>query len=248
MAYINCDFSSDILGMGMSMSVILPQDIYNNKEKLPVLYLLHGLSGDHTIWSRRTSIERYAEEYGMAVVMPNAHRSFYFDMATGQRYFSYIAEEVPKLARQFFNLSARREDNFVAGLSMGGYGAFKLAMRYPERYAAGASLSGAMDMSFRFNDTSFAQDISLICGTKDPAGGVDDLFYLASELAKSNKAIPSLYQCCGTEDFLYDENIRFRDNAKNIGLNLIYEESSGTHEWGYWDVQIRKVLEIFKQQ
>jgi len=240
MAHINCDFTSDVLGMGMSMSVILPQSAYSNRDKLPVLYLLHGLSDDHTIWSRRTSIERYAEERGLAVVMPNAHRSFFVDMDTGENYFSYIADEVPEIARKFFNLSEKRADNFVAGLSMGGYGAFKLALTYPERYAAGASLSGALGMALPFIGE---QNMNLIYGNQSPIGGVNDLSYLAGKLKNYDGEIPALYQCCGTEDFLYDENIMFRDCASDIGLNLLYQEGTGTHEWGYWDANIKKIID-----
>lgn len=98
----------------------------------PTLYLLHGLSDDDSIWLRRTSIERYVAQMGIAVVMPQVHRSFYTDMAAGGQYWTFISEELPALARSFFPLSAKREDNFVAGLSMGGYGALKLGLRKPE--------------------------------------------------------------------------------------------------------------------
>ena len=130
MALINCDYFSDVLGLSTSMTVILPQNSEGQiglsgkvvSSRHPTLLLLHGLPDDHTIWLRRTSIERYAAEYGLAVVMPAAHRSFYTDMKQGYRYWTFISEEVLKIARSFFPLSAKREDNFVAGLSMGGYG------------------------------------------------------------------------------------------------------------------------------
>ena len=112
----------------------------------PVLYLLHGLSDDDTIWLRRTSIERYAAPLGLAVVMPQVARSFYTDEAHGNRYWTFLSEELPQLARSFFHLSDRREDTFVAGLSMGGYGALKWALHRPGRFAAAASLSGALDL------------------------------------------------------------------------------------------------------
>src|SRR5665647_1599457 len=130
MAFIQCDFYSEALGLSTSMSVILPQQTKTQigmkgnvfTIKHPTLYLLHGLSDDHTIWMRRTSIERYASELGIAVVMPAVHRSFYTDMANGLNFWTFISEELPSIARSFFPLSEKREDNFVAGLSMGGYG------------------------------------------------------------------------------------------------------------------------------
>lgn len=131
MALLRCNFFSDVLGMSMSMTVILPQKTRNQigmagaapTDRHPCLYLLHGLSDDDTIWSRRTSIERYVAPLGLAVIMPNVHRGFYTDMAHGYRYWTYISEEIPALAQSFFHISDRREDTFVAGLSMGGYGA-----------------------------------------------------------------------------------------------------------------------------
>ena len=124
------------LGMTTSLRISLPDRFLIEQESaaLPVLYLLHGLSDDHTAWSRRTSVERYAESAGIAVVMPEVQRSFYTDMVYGLRYFTYIAEELPALCRRLFPLSERREDTFIAGNSMGGYGALKAALRFPERF------------------------------------------------------------------------------------------------------------------
>lgn len=140
MALIECRFFSEVLGLSTSMTVILPQQTATQigmegrvrAERHPVLYLLHGLSDDDSIWLRRTSIERYVAQMGIAVVMPQVHRSFYTDMEYGGKYWTFISEELPALARSFFPLSHEREDNFVAGLSMGGYGAFKLALRRPD--------------------------------------------------------------------------------------------------------------------
>ncbi|UKS30418.1 esterase family protein [Paenibacillus sp. HWE-109] len=249
MAFIDCHFFSDSLGVSASMHVILPQvaksqiglasSVYGDKH--PTLYLLHGLSDDHTIWMRRTSIERYASELGIAVVMPAVNRSFYADMASGPNYWTFISEELPALARSFFPLAEERELNYAAGLSMGGYGAMKLALTHPDRFAAAASLSGALDISGRA--ISFPDDFKLIYGdvTKIKGSG-DDLFHLADQLSVYQGVKPELYQCCGTEDFLYEDNIRFRDYCRDLKLNLTYEEEPGTHEWGYWDRKIQNVL------
>jgi S-formylglutathione hydrolase FrmB len=215
------------------------------KDKYPTLYLLHGLSDDHTIWQRRTSIERYVSDLGIAVVMPNAGRSFYTDMKHGYKYFTYISEELPEIVQQFFPISNRREDTFVAGLSMGGYGAFKLALSCPEKFAAAASLSGAVDMASRvkskqIQDTEELQnifgDINAIKNSKN------DLFHLAKEVSNSNDPKPKLYQCCGTEDFLYEDNINFKKFIESNNFDYTYEEGPGTHEWSYWDAQIQNVL------
>ncbi|OPH58647.1 esterase [Paenibacillus ferrarius] len=249
MAFIDCHFYSDSLGVSASMYVILPQvaqsqiglasSVYGGKH--PTLYLLHGLSDDHTIWMRRTSIERYASELGIAVVMPAVNRSFYADMASGPKYWTFISEELPALARSFFPLAEERELNFAAGLSMGGYGAMKLALTHPDRFAAAASLSGAVDISHRA--TNFPDDFKLIFeDVSRIKGSGSDLFHLADQLAAYQGVAPQLYQCCGTEDFLYEDNVRFRDYCRELKLNLTYEEEPGQHEWGYWDHKIQNVL------
>ena len=159
MAFMDCQFFSETLGLSVSLYALLPQPTSGRQIGLrgrgaarrhPALLLLHGLSDDHTIWMRRTAIERYAAEKGLAVIMPAAGRSYYQDMASGPRYWTFISEEVPRVARAFFPLSAARRDNFVAGLSMGGYGAFRVALAHPDRYAAAASLSGVMDLPARY--------------------------------------------------------------------------------------------------
>ncbi len=252
MALMHCQFFSNVLGMAVSMDVILPQpaNLPNEKKsaalrkKWPVLYLLHGRSDDHTIWQRRTSIERYVADKELAVIMPNAERSWYTDTASGQRYWTFVSEELPVIARSFFPLSEARKDNFVAGLSMGGYGAFKLALRCPEKFAAAASLSGALDVDARILKASKEElrEWKSIFGLR-VANTENDLFALARKLAKSSLPKPKMYQWCGTEDFLYQHNIRFRDYARKLALPLTYEEGPGNHEWGSWDRMIQRVLD-----
>lgn len=252
MAFIQCDFFSEVLGLSTSMNVILPQPALGQigmkgskaSDKYPVLYLLHGLSDDHTIWGRRTSVERYVASLGLAVVMPAVHKSFYTDMAKGDKYWTFVSEELPQIVRSFFPISAAREENFVAGLSMGGYGAFKLALRCPDKFIAGASLSGAVNIAEIAKNRDPGRAWENVFGNLDEIKGSDnDLLHLAEEVSKSNGPKPMLYQCCGTEDFLYEDNIVFRDWANELGLNLTYEEEPGTHEWGYWDKKIQRVLE-----
>jgi S-formylglutathione hydrolase FrmB len=250
MALFHVNFFSDVLGLSVTMDVILPQPAPGTRrggQKLPVLWLLHGLSDDHTIWQRRTSIERYVEPLNLAVVMPAVDRSFYSDMAHGNRYWTYISEELPTLARSFFPLSARREDNFVAGLSMGGYGAFKLALRYPTRYAAAASLSGALrnfaEDAAASEDPAWVAELGRVFGDLSKfEGSSNDIYALATRTARLRTIPPRLYQCCGTEDFLYADNLRFKAHAEALGLPLTYEEGPGDHVWAYWDTMIQRVL------
>lgn len=236
-----------------TMSVILPDpgpleanNGFTEAQPFPTLYLLHGRSDDHSAWQRRTAIERYVEGLNLAVVMPEVGRSYYTDMQTGQRYWTFISEEVPAVARHFFPLSDRREENYLAGLSMGGYGAFKLALTYPQRYAAAASLSGALDV-VRLTGTELdAGQDELVHVFGDPqslAGSRNDLFALAESVLRSGKRLPKLYQWCGTDDFLYLDNRRFRKHLETLGVEVDYAEGPGGHEWSCWDAQIQQVLE-----
>ncbi|KKO54995.1 alpha/beta hydrolase [Paenibacillus sp. DMB20] len=250
MALMQCHFFSEALGLSTTMTVILPQNTTTQigmenragSHRHPTLYLLHGLSDDDSIWLRRTSIERYVASMGIAVVMPQVHRSFYTDMEYGGKYWTFISEELPALARSFFPLSHAREDNFVAGLSMGGYGAFKLALGKPEMFAAGASLSGALDVADRMIEATFERDSKLIFGEGPIQGGDNDLLELVKRLDRSEGPKPKLYQCCGTEDFLYDNNQTFLKACRETSLDLTYSEGPGAHEWGYWDAKIQDVL------
>ncbi|GAA3776108.1 alpha/beta hydrolase [Micromonospora maritima] len=249
MARIRCDFFSSALGMGTSMTVLLPDPGAAGigmpgaavDGDPPVLYLLHGLTDDDTVWTRRTSVERYVAPLGLAVVMPQVQRSFYCDEAHGNRYWTFLSEELPEVCRSFFRLSDRREDTFVAGLSMGGYGAVKWALRHPDRFAAAASLSGALDVVHRRDHPVRPVDPAVwhtVWGDR-PAPAHDDTVGL---LERAGADLPALYVACGTEDFLHGDNVRFVDAARRRGLPLTVDFGPGDHEWGYWDARIQDVL------
>ncbi|MDD3118223.1 MAG: alpha/beta hydrolase family protein [Victivallales bacterium] len=250
MALLNCNFFASSLGISTAMTVILPQPTgaaqigmagsKSNRKTFPVLYLLHGLSDDHTIWMRRTSIERYVAAMDLIVVMPAVDRSFYCDMQYGGKYWEFISEELPETVARFFPVGTKREETFAAGLSMGGYGALKLGLRLPERFAAVASLSGVTDIAARCRADDHA--FRAIFGDSSPRDTADDLFYLSRRLVDEGWRAPQIFQCCGTEDFLYEDNRRFHDHLKNIGMDTVYREMPGNHNWGFWDDRIKDVL------
>jgi S-formylglutathione hydrolase FrmB len=199
---------------------------------------------------RRTSIERYAAAKNIAVVMPAVGRSFYQDMASGPKYWTFLSEELPAIMRQFFPLSAAREDTFAAGLSMGGYGALRLALAEPEKFAAAASLSGALDYVKRLKEAGREgsrinrSEWLGIAGEKLKGEGTSsDLWATAQRVVKERLPRPKLYVCCGTEDSLLDDSREFHGHLDAMHYEHFYEESPGAHEWGYWDAQIRKVLD-----
>jgi S-formylglutathione hydrolase FrmB len=250
MALLQCSFFSESLRISSSMNVILPQTARgqigmagsDSQDPPGVLYLLHGLSDDHSIWQRRTSIERYVANYPLAVVMPAVNRSFYADFGDNA-YWTFISEELPQIVQSFFNVSNDWKKTFAAGLSMGGYGAFKLGLSHPERYAAVASLSGAVDIATPSSQRADLLDFEAIFGSLDELpGSNNDLFALVDKFPTSAKT--KFYQCCGTADFLYQENLKFKAHAEQAGLDLMYEEHADeTHNWNYWDQQIQKVLD-----
>ena len=251
MAHLRCDFFSEALSLSTTMTVILPQQTStqigmtsrHNHGLPPVLYLLHGLSDDDTIWVRRTSIERYVAPLGLAVVMPQVHRSFYTNEPAGGRYWTFLSEELPELVATFFRLSDRRDDTFVAGLSMGGYGALKWALRHPERFAAAASLSGAVDVERLRSIRVRTEDPRLfdrVFGDQRVAGTADDLWWLLEHTDPAT--LPALWVGCGTRDPLYSSNENFVAACTAGGIPVTTSFVPGDHDWGLWDQQIEKVL------
>ncbi len=247
MAFFDCHFFSETLALQVSAHVLIPQ--VPRGKRHPVLFLLHGLSDDHTMWMRRTSIERYADERNLAVVMPAVGRSFYQDTAGGARYWTFLSEELPGIMRGFFPLSEKRADNFAAGLSMGGYGALRLALAHPEKFAAAASFSGALDYVRRLRESGkrasriSKSEWNTVAGPGADAEGTDsDLFHLAKLAAKRRGPKPALWLSCGTEDDIIGDTRAFHSHLGGLGWRHHSEESAGAHDWAYWDAQIKRAI------
>ena len=241
-------FHSASLNKQTQVNIIIPA---SKQQPAPrkTLWLLHGLTDDHSGWVRYTGIEKYAAAYNLNVVMPNVDRSWYTNTAYGANYFDFVAQELPAFCcKHFTEFSNAREENLVAGLSMGGYGALKLALTYPEQYSACISLSGSLDVTRKGRRYNFDEWRSIfgfeMASADELAGTPHDLFYLAEQAAKTDKALPALYLWCGTEDSLIEINGRFHDHLRALDIAHTYEYSEGDHSWKWWDKHIQSGLDV----
>ena len=248
MALIHLDHVPESVKVNLPLYLILPDPgkmagVPVSKRK--VLYLLHGLSEDGSAWQRYTSIETLAAAYGLVVVMPSAGRSLYIDQPNGQKYFTYLVEELPRYVAEVFNLAPRREDTFIAGSSMGGYGAIKAALLHPQKYAAAASLSGVLSMAI-FNllpDDPRRQEFSLLLGDLGKvAGSEHDPAVWLERAAKNPFALPRLFISTGRQEDIYPLSGMFHAACQKLGIPSEYYEEDGGHDWFLWDRHIRWFL------
>ena len=229
--------------MNTSLEVVLPDA--GKLKDAPVIYLFHGLSDNCTGWSRYTAIERYARDKGAAVIMPEVQRSFYTDMALGVDYFTYVSRELPRICAHFFGLSTRREQNYVMGLSMGGYGALKCALTYPKQYAGCASFSAVMEMDGRAAraDEGFGKELQAMFG---PERKVPPEALLQALLEKRRASqLPKFFITCGEQDALYPENCRFAEALEKKGAAVSFNHWPGDHAWELWDKSVDLAIRAF---
>lgn len=252
MALYICSCHSLTLKTYITYYVILPNDYtadpntqslddyYGGKQKsYRTLYLLHGGSADASTWLRFSNIEQYADDLGVAVVMPTAGNYYYTDMAHGDKWFTFVAEEIPRMARSAFPLSAKKEDNYVGGLSMGGYGALKLALTYPDRYSGCISLSGVVDIMdlLRCGLWDYMLPLDDIFGSdrERTAGGPNDIFALTEKLCRTSAAFPKLYLAVGSEDYFSASNKKYSAFLAERGVAHEFVCEAGGHDFKFWD-------------
>lgn len=231
MSLFQVHYFSQPLNKMSGMFIVLPDD----GGPFPVVYLLHGLSDDYTAWQRRSSVERYADALGIMVVMPDGGRSFYTDMQGGAgQYEQHILETVRFIDRTFRTIDAPGARG-IGGLSMGGYGAMKLGLKYPELFGSVTSHSGALDMAATLAENPWPE-LQLIFGDNLTSG--DDCFALARQPGRK----PAISFDCGLDDFLLEQNRRFHVHLNGAGVPHAYHEYSGGHTWAYWDEHVPAAL------
>lgn len=264
MAIANLDIYSYELAMNTQVAVILPErrgvPHTPHDKPYPVLYLLHGHGQDYTSWLRLTRIEFYLQNSDVIVVMPNCHRSSYVDGVNTHRYGSYLTKELPVILKKWFNVTADREQTFIAGMSMGGYGALNAALSHPDQYGAVCAMSpgirmGTLDLAGKADkgltiptDPEIDRNFKNTFGSgEDYVGSKYDLKHLAASVNASNGPRPKILHMCGTEDPLYSQNLDFMKYIVDYcpSLDYTWKDGSGIHDFNYWDRESKTMLRFF---
>lgn len=267
MAFIHLNYYSHNLKYQTDLNVIIPTPegdddmlggtmpaYFEEGKKYQVLYLLHGTCGDCYDWLIKTNAERLAQKYNVALVMPSCQNNFFLNMLSGPKYTDFLAKELPEFICGLLPVSKKREDTFIAGLSMGGYGAWHIALSAPERFGAAASLSGALDFprgDLLENAMASGMDdiwpFKAMWGHRTTEDLVKDpnihLIARMEQLLNEGVELPVFFSTVGTEDFTYGWNVSFRDKMKEMGIPLAWTEGPGSHNWFYWNEHLVDVLE-----
>ena len=254
MALLQVSYLSKALFRTVPLYVILPSDKIDYRtfgyandrdKKFKTLYLLHGLLGDCSDWVNGTRIRRWAEEKNLAVVMPSGDNAFYIDYpGTKNNYSTFIGKELVEVTRNMFPLSDKREDTYIAGLSMGGYGALRNGIVYSDTFSHVAGLSSATHLFDGKVHDAVLMDEKAIFGDMEKAAKTDLNPTVAFDnLLKENRTAPKFYISCGTEDGLFDANVDFKNYLVGKGADVTWDEEKRGHDWDFWDSQIKKVLD-----
>ena len=252
------NYLSETLRMSTNIQMFIPNE---TDGPYRIVYLLHGLHGDQGTWLDNTMLPVYAKKYNYVFVMPEAGRSFYLNLKYGRKYFDYVSAELPGLCRRIFNISAKREDTAVMGCSMGAYGALSLGLSRPEQYGFIGAISPAC-LYFRPILESLRKDTQAYRKTGPEAEEtLADLYAAYGEGLEYRKDCdiaelvrdfplsgpkPKIYACCGTEDKLREENLRFKDEIMPLDFDFTYEEWKGGHEWVFFNEALERTLDYWQ--
>lgn len=246
MAQVHCNFFSYSLGYPVDIELILPSftscnmgDSHSHAlpDKFPVLYLLHGYGNDYQAWLRYTSIQRYAEEHRIAVVTFSCHNKAYQNASYGENFYDFLNKELPEFVENYFPISSNASQRYIAGLSMGGYGALLHGLQNPERYSAIGAFSP---------------------GIPDPGASLDphrvmreDLFQITEDALRNNTALPDLFLCIGDRDFLYERVSKYHRTFGHRWnrSRYRYDDLPGyDHEFAIWDIEVLAFLEWIRRE
>ncbi len=241
MAFATIHYFSRALTKASAFNAVFPDDPAVARP-WAVFYLLHGLSDDHTIWMRRTSIERYVAGLPLVVVMPDGGRGWYTNANEGYAYEDDLISDVIGLVDRTFPTKADRAGRAIGGLSMGGYGAVKLGLKHPDLFASVNSHSGAVGFcQFANSSNRISPEFARIFG-ESPKDGAEDPFAIVKRV--DHGRIPALRLDCGRDDFLLDQNRSFHEHLNTLHVPHEYAEYDGAHDWAYWDLHVREAVEF----
>ena len=263
MAVFQVHMMSYTLRMYTDLTVIVPSskgwDRFNGTErhtdfpdKFPCLYLLHGFSGDYFSWLSGTNIEEYAYQNQMAVVMPSGYNSAYTDMVYGMNCSEFLTKELPEFVERMFPVSSEKKDRFIAGFSMGGYGAMMNGLNHPDIYDAAVSFSGTLNVEARLNGQTNSSP-SLTRGIYgDPPviqKDTQDIFYMLEMAKKNGTELPRIFACCGTEDDrAYPRFQMLKECCKKYDIPAVLEEGPGVHSYGFCNQWLPRVMGWLKSR
>ena len=236
MAILTVEFRSELLTKATKVKIIVNQGA---NPPYPSFYLLHGLSDDESIWTRHTSIERYAQNYPFLIIMPDGGRGWYSDSRLG-KYESYIVKELVTFVDGLFPTRRQAQYRAIGGLSMGGYGALKLGLKYPRVFGSISAHSSAVGFMRWVDKDTTIPEAPLIADSIDKAA--NDPYELA--LSCPEKQRPHIYFDCGRNDFLYEDNQHFDALLRKNKIPHTYHRFDGAHEWSYWDTHIQDALKF----
>ena len=250
-------FESKLVGATLPYNVVLPPDYHSSPAtRYPVLYLLHGLGGHHTDWTTRTNVADFAAQYRLIIVTPEGNDGWYTDSADvpTDKYETYILQElIPDVQKRYRTIESRY-GRAIAGLSMGGYGAFKFGLKYPGQFVFVGSMSGAFGVT-RYAEKDMGagwESVPRVFGPPDSATRkANDLFELTRGLSAARiAALPYFYFDCGTEDsgHIFNANRELSDLFVQKKIAHEYRELPGDHSWAFWDRQVQEVLQVAAQK
>ena len=250
MASFNGTIYSKSLGMDTNLNIITPRGkLTDTNGNIPrVAYLLHGLSDNAAAWLENANLRELSDKYNVAFVMPEVQRSFYTDMAFGLDYYTFISEELPEMVSSIFKFSEKREDTAIMGLSMGGYGAFKIGMRNPDKFSKIGGFSTVCDVKAAMKDTdnvTFTEREKIsVLGNEQILSDNDNLYHISEEFSKSGFKT-EIYFSCGENDFLLSMNKDYAEHLKSLEIPYSFEMWEGIHNWKFWRESLDKALEKF---
>lgn len=243
MPRMQLDYNSQVLKKEVHLQILHPTP-GKFEGPHPVLYLLHGLMVDETAWLRYTMLEQYAKDKNLIIVMPDGGRSYYINQKNGPNYNRLITKELPQIIGSIFHVSDKKKDTFIAGMSMGGYGAMLAGLGNPDQYGKVMSISGVLDIESIYDNKSKRLrtfEIENMFGENTPKDTANDLYKLSNDLIDSDKQSPDLYLLCGNEDSLIGQNKEYVDTFKDR-LPIKQSFESGGHDFDYWNKAIKKVI------